>query len=122
MTAIKNLGGTFAFSGSSKTVHHLGYGAMQLAGPNVLGPPKDMEAALQVLRNAVEAGVDHIDTSDVYGPHITNQIIKNALYPYPPNLMIATKVGSRRGGRCGCPGLRLLRDERRGFAADDKVQ
>ena len=97
MTATKNLGGKFAFSGSSTTVHRLGYGAMQLAGPNVLGPPKDMEAALQVLRNAVEAGVDHIDTSDVYGPHITNRIIKNALYPYPQNLTIATKVGSRRG-------------------------
>ncbi len=97
MTAIKNLGGTFAFSGSPTTVHRLGYGAMQLAGLNVFGPPKDMEAALRVLRDAVEAGVDHIDTSDVYGPHITNQIIKNALYPYPKNLTIATKVGSRRG-------------------------
>ena len=97
MTATKNLGGTFAFSGSSTTVHRLGYGAMQLAGPNVFGPPKDREAALGVLRDAVEAGIDHIDTSDVYGPHITNQIIKDALYPYPQNLTIATKVGSRRG-------------------------
>ena len=97
MTATKNLGGTFTFSGSSTTVHRLGYGAMQLAGPNAFGPPKDMKAALGVLRAAVEAGVDHIDTSDVYGPHITNQIIKDALHPYPQNLTIATKVGSRRG-------------------------
>jgi pyridoxine 4-dehydrogenase len=91
MTATKNLGGT------STKVHRLGYGAMQLAGPNVFGPPKDMEAALGVPRAAVEAGVDHIDTSDIYGPHITNQIIKSALHPYPQNLPIATKVGSRRG-------------------------
>jgi pyridoxine 4-dehydrogenase len=97
MTATKNLGGTFTFSGTSTTVHRLGYGAMQLAGPNVFGPPKDMEAALGVLRDAVEAGIDHIDTSDIYGPHITNQIIKDALHPYPQNLTIATKVGSRRG-------------------------
>lgn len=97
MTATKNLGGMFVFSGSSTTVHRLGYGAMQLAGPNVFGPPKDMEAALGVLRAAVEAGVDHIDTSDVYGPHVTNQIIANALYPYPDNLTITTKVGARRG-------------------------
>ncbi len=97
MTATKNLGGTFTFSGTSTTVHRLGYGAMQLSGPNVFGPPKDMEAALGVLRATVEAGIDHIDTSDVYGPHITNQIIKNALHPYPKNLTIATKVGARRG-------------------------
>ena len=84
-------------AGSSTTVHRLGYGAMQLAGPNMFGPPKDMEAAFEVLRVAVQAGVNHIDTSDVYGPHITNQIIRNALYPYSPNLTIATKVGSRRG-------------------------
>jgi len=97
MTAMKNLGGTFTFSGTAAQVHRLGYGAMQLAGPNVFGPPKDMETAIGVLRAAVEAGVDHIDTSDIYGPHITNQIIKNALHPYPQNLTIATKVGSRRG-------------------------
>ena len=78
-------------------MHRLGYGAMQLAGPNVFGPPKDMGAAVSVLREAVQAGVNHIDTSDVYGPHITNQIIQNALHPYPENLTIATKVGSRRG-------------------------
>ncbi len=97
ITAARTLGGTFAFPGSSTKVHRLGYGAMQLAGSNVFGPPKDMEAALRVLRDAVDAGNDHIDTSDIYGPHITNQIIKNALYPYPKNLIIATKVGSRRG-------------------------
>ena len=97
MTATKNLGGTFTFAGTPTTVHRLGYGAMQLAGPDVFGPPKDMEAALGVLRAAVEAGVDHIDTSDVYGPHTTNEVIKNALYPYPKNLTIATKVGARRG-------------------------
>lgn len=97
MTATNNLGGTFRFTGSSTTVQRLGYGAMQLAGPNVFGPPKDMKAALGVLRAAVDAGVNHIDTSDVYGPHITNQIIQNALYPYAENLTIATKVGSRRG-------------------------
>ena len=97
MAATKNPGGTFMFPGTSTTVNRLGYGAMQLAGPNVFGPPKDMEAALGVLRAAVEAGVDHIDTSDVYGPHITNQILQKALYPYAKNLTIATKVGSRRG-------------------------
>ena len=97
MTTTKNLGSTFTFSGTSTTVHRLGYGAMQLAGPNVFGPPKDMGAAVSVLREAVQAGVNHIDTSDVYGPHITNQIIQNALHPYPENLTIATKVGSRRG-------------------------
>lgn len=97
MTATKNLGGTFTFSGTSITVHRLGYGAMQLAGPNVFGPPKDTEAALRVLRNAVDAGINHIDTSDIYGPHVTNQLIQRALHPYPQNLTIATKVGSRRG-------------------------
>ena len=97
MTATKNLGGTFTFSGTSTTVHRLGYGAMQLTGPNVFGPPKDMKAALRVLRDAVEAGIDHIDTSDIYGPHITNQLIQQALHPYPSNLTIATKVGTRRG-------------------------
>jgi pyridoxine 4-dehydrogenase len=97
MTPTTNLGDTFTLRGTSTTVHRLGYGAMQLAGPNVFGPPKDMETAIRVLRDAVEAGIDHIDTSDIYGPHITNQIIKAALYPYPDNLTIATKVGSRRG-------------------------
>jgi len=91
------LGGTFTFPGTSMTVHRMGYGAMQLAGKGVWGPPRDMDAALAVLREAVEAGVNHIDTSDFYGPHVTNQIIKQALHPYPEGLVIVTKVGARRG-------------------------
>jgi aryl-alcohol dehydrogenase-like predicted oxidoreductase len=78
-------------------VKRLGYGAMQLAGPGVFGPPKDRAAAVAVLREAVASGVDHIDTSDFYGPHVTNQIIHEALHPYPDELMIVTKVGARRG-------------------------
>jgi pyridoxine 4-dehydrogenase len=78
-------------------VHRMGYGAMQLAGPNVFGPPKDEAEAIAVLREAIEAGVNHIDTSDFYGPHVTNQIIKKALHPYPEGLVIVTKVGGRRG-------------------------
>jgi aryl-alcohol dehydrogenase-like predicted oxidoreductase len=75
----------------------MGYGAMQLAGPGVFGPPKNRETALAVLREAVAAGVDHLDTSDFYGPHVTNLLIREALYPYPNNLVIATKVGALRG-------------------------
>ncbi len=90
------LGGTFTFPGTSMTVNRMGYGAMQLAGPQVWGPPRDMDAALAVLREAVAAGVDHIDTSDFYGPHVTNQIIRQALHPYPAGLVIVTKVGARR--------------------------
>src|SRR3989441_3372073 len=91
------LGGRFTFPGTSLTVHRIGYGAMQLAGPGVWGPPKDPNAAIAVLREAVAAGVNHIDTSDFYGPHVTNQIIKQALHPYPKELVIVTKVGARRG-------------------------
>lgn len=91
------LGGSFMLPGTSLTVRHMGYGAMQLAGPGVYGPPRDPEAALAVLREALTAGVNHIDTSDFYGPHVTNQIIKQALHPYPENLTIVTKVGARRG-------------------------
>lgn len=80
-----------------RPVKRLGYGAMQLAGPGVFGPPKDRNAALAVLREAVASGVDHIDTSDIYGPHVTNQIIREALHPYPKDLVIATKVGAKRG-------------------------
>jgi aryl-alcohol dehydrogenase-like predicted oxidoreductase len=83
---------------AGRTVHRMGYGAMQLAGPGVFGPPKDRAAALAVLREAVASGVDHIDTSDFYGPHITNQLIREALHPYPDNLVIVTKVGATRGG------------------------
>src|SRR5215471_19325785 len=75
----------------------MGYGAMQLAGPEVYGPPRDVDAAIGVLREAIAAGVNHIDTSDFYGPHVTNQIIKKALHPYPDGLVIVTKVGARRG-------------------------
>jgi aryl-alcohol dehydrogenase-like predicted oxidoreductase len=91
-----NLGGSFTFPGTSLTVRRVGYGAMQLAGPGVYGPPKDPEGAVAVLREAVAAGVNHIDTSDFYGPHITNQLIRKALHPYPPDLVIVTKLGSRR--------------------------
>lgn len=86
---------TFAFAG--RTVRRLGYGAMRLSGPNIFGPPKDYDAALDVLRQAVAAGVDHIDTSDFYGPHVTNRIIREALHPYPDSLVIVTKVGALRG-------------------------
>ncbi|RAI39855.1 aldo/keto reductase family oxidoreductase [Rhodoplanes roseus] len=80
-----------------RTVRRLGYGAMQLAGPGVFGPPKDPDAARAVLREAVASGVNHIDTSDFYGPHVTNQIIREALHPYPDDLVIVTKVSARRG-------------------------
>jgi pyridoxine 4-dehydrogenase len=86
---------TFEFAG--RAVHRLGYGAMQLAGPGVFGPPKDHDAAIAVLREAVASGVNHIDTSDFYGPHITNQIIREALHPYPDDLVIVTKLGAVRG-------------------------
>ncbi len=81
----------------NRTVKRLGYGAMQLAGPGVFGPPKDRTAAIAVLREAVESGVDHIDTSDFYGPQVTNQILREALHPYPKDLVIVTKIGARRG-------------------------
>ena len=87
--------GTFAFG--DRNVRRLGYGAMQLAGPGVFGPPKDYDAALTVLREAVACGVNHIDTSDFYGPHVTNQIIREALHPYSDDLVIVTKVSARRG-------------------------
>ncbi len=98
-TAVRqaNLGGSFTLPETPLTVDRMGYGAMQLAGPGVYGPPRDPEAAVAVLRAALEAGVNHIDTSDFYGPHVTNQIIKEALHPYPAELMIVTKVGGRRG-------------------------
>ena len=86
----------FTFPGTSLTVQRMGYGAMQLAGPGVWGPPRNPDGAIAVLRAAVEAGVNHIDTSDYYGPHITNQIIRKALHPYPAGLVIVTKLGARR--------------------------
>jgi pyridoxine 4-dehydrogenase len=91
------LGGSFTLPGTAMRVNRMGYGAMQLAGPEVWGPPRDMNGAITVLREAVAAGVNHIDTSDFYGPHVTNQIIKKALHPYPDGLTIVTKVGARRG-------------------------
>jgi len=97
MTTQLELGGSFTLPGTSITVRRMGYGAMQLAGPGVWGPPRDSDMALAVLREAVEAGVDHIDTSDFYGPHVTNRILKQALHPYPDGLKIVTKVGARRG-------------------------
>src|SRR6202167_5368267 len=101
MTNKTILGGSFTFAGTSLTVNRLGYGAMQLAGQDgdkrVWGPPRDVPGAIAVLREAVASGVNHIDTSDFYGPHVTNQIIKQALHPYPDGLVIVTKVGGRRG-------------------------
>jgi len=91
-----NESGTFILGGD-RLVRRLGYGAMQLAGPGVFGPPKDPEAALAVLREAVASGVNHIDTSDYYGPHVTNQLIRKALHPYADDLVIVTKIGARRG-------------------------
>ena len=97
MTAQTDLVGSFTLPGTSMTLNRVGYGAMQLAGPEVWGPPRDVNAAIAVLREAVESGVNHIDTSDYYGPHVTNQIIKQALHPYPGHLVIVTKLGARRG-------------------------
>jgi aryl-alcohol dehydrogenase-like predicted oxidoreductase len=91
------LGGSFTLPDTSMTLNRMGYGAMQLAGPQVWGPPRDVDAAVAVLREAVASGVNHIDTSDFYGPHVTNQIIKQALHPYVDGLVIVTKVGARRG-------------------------
>jgi len=96
MTTQTRLGGTFTLPGTSFSLYRMGYGAMQLAGPEVWGPPRDVDVAIAVLREAVTAGVNHIDTSDFYGPHVTNQIIKQALHPYPYDLVIVTKVGARR--------------------------
>src|SRR5476649_1724616 len=94
---MQTLPATFTLPGTSTTLNRMGYGAMQLAGPQVWGLPPDVDAALAVLREAVKAGVNHIDTSDYYGPHVTNQLIKKALHPYPEGLVIVTKVGARRG-------------------------
>ena len=91
-----SLGGSFTFGKTSLTVNRMGYGAMQLAGPGVWGPPKDPDGAVAVLREAVAAGVNHIDTADYYGPHVTNQIVRQALHPYPAGLVIVTKLGGRR--------------------------
>ncbi|MGA8529637.1 MAG: aldo/keto reductase family oxidoreductase [Acidobacteriaceae bacterium] len=101
MTQTLSLGGTFTLPGTSLNVNRIGYGAMQLAGKDgnklVWGPPRDVEAAVSILREAVASGVNHIDTADFYGPHVTNQILYKALSPYPDDLVIVTKVGARRG-------------------------
>ncbi len=98
MSPTTNLGGSFTLPGGDLTLRRMGYGAMQLAGPHVWGPPRDVDAALAVLREAVALGINHIDTSDFYGPHVTNQLIRRALHPYPDGLVIVTKIGFRRGG------------------------
>ena len=97
MTKQTDLGGSFTLPGTSMILRRMGYGAMQLAGPEVWGPPRDVDGAIAVLQEAVAAGENHIDTSDFYGPHVTNQIIKRALHPYRDGLVIVTKVGARRG-------------------------
>ena len=103
-TSTTNLGGTFKFPGTQLTVNRMGYGAMQLAGPGVWGPPHDRNEAIAVLREAVETGVNHIDTADFYGPHVTNEIIREALHPYRDGLVIVTKVGARRDDNKGWHG------------------
>src|SRR6202451_4375554 len=106
----RNPGGSFTLAGTSLTVNRMGYGAMQLAGRDgdkmVWGPPRDIPGAIAVLREAVASGVNHIDTSDFYGPHVTNQLIKQALHPYPDDLVIVTKVGARRGSDGSWPHAR----------------
>ena len=95
-------GGTYSLA-HDLPVSRLGYGAMQLAGPHVFGPPADRDAAIVVLREAVALGINHIDTSDYYGPYVTNEIVKNALHPYPDNLRLVTKVGALRDAKGGWP-------------------
>src|ERR1700746_1849170 len=92
-----SLAGSFTLPGTAMTLNRMGYGAMQLAGPGVWGPPRDVNTAIAVLREAVESGVNHIDTSDYYGPHVTNKLIKHVLHPYRDGLVIVTKLGARRG-------------------------
>src|ERR1044071_4960233 len=103
-------GGTYRVA--DLTFTRFGYGAMQLAGPGVFGPPKDRDAAIAVLRSAVELGIRHIDTADFYGPHVTNEIIREALAPYPADLHIVTKVGARRDEQGGWPHARTPQELR----------
>jgi pyridoxine 4-dehydrogenase len=110
MKTSTQLGGTYNFPGTNFIVNRMGYGAMQLAGPGVFGPPKDRDIAKAVLREAIATGINHIDTSDYYGPHITNQIIKEALYPYPKDLVIVSKIGGKRSND-GSWHSALTRDE-----------
>jgi pyridoxine 4-dehydrogenase len=113
-----SLGGTFTLPGTSITLNRIGYGAMQLAGPHVFGPPADRDAAIAVLREVVKLGINHIDTSDFYGPHVTNQLIKEALHPYPEQLTIVTKVGARRDAEGNWPRA-LAPDELRQAVRDN---
>lgn len=110
MNVATNLGGTFAFPATSLTVNRMGYGAMQLPGPGVWGPPRNRNEAIAVLREVIETGINHIDTADFYGPHISNQLIREALHPYPDDLVIVTKVGARRDDNKGWHGA-LSRQE-----------
>ncbi len=110
-TSTRLPGGTWTLGDS--TVTRFGYGAMQLAGPGVMGPPADREGALAVLREAVDLGITHIDTSDAYGPHVTNELIREALHPYPESLLIATKVGAVRDKNGGWPPARRPEDLRK---------
>jgi pyridoxine 4-dehydrogenase len=111
MAATTLPGGTYTMA-ADLTVTRVGYGAMQLAGRGVFGPPEDRDAAIAVLREAVQMGINHIDTSDFYGPHVTNQIIREALHPYPEDLCIVTKVGARRDAEGGWPHARSSRELR----------
>jgi pyridoxine 4-dehydrogenase len=111
MTKTNLSGGTFTMA-ADLTVTRVGYGAMQLAGPGVFGPPKDHDEAVRVLREVIELGINHIDTSDFYGPHVTNQIIKEALHPYAEDLVIVTKVGARRDAEGGWPHARSPKELR----------
>ena len=97
MTTKQALGGSFTFPGTAVSVARVGYGAMQLPGEGVFGPPKDHAEAIAVLREAIKLGMNHIDTSDFYGPHVANHLIREALHPYPKDLIIVTKIGGRRG-------------------------
>jgi len=97
MSSSRHLGGAFTPTGTSLVLNRMGYGAMQLTGAMAFGPPRDHQAALAVVREAVRRGINHIDTSDYYGPHITNEIIREAIHPYPKDLVIVTKVGAKRG-------------------------
>jgi len=110
MTEQSNLGGIFTFPNTSMTVKRMGYGAMQLAGRDgeklVWGPPRDVPGAIALLREVIASGVNHIDTSDFYGPHVTNQLIRQAIHPYPDDLVIVTKVGGRRGSDGSWPHAR----------------
>ncbi|MGC2299052.1 MAG: aldo/keto reductase [Acidobacteriaceae bacterium] len=114
MTKQSNLGGTFTLPNTSITMNRMGYGAMQLAGRDgdkvVWGPPRDVPGAIAVLREAVAAGVNHIDTSDFYGPHTTNQLIRQALHPYSKDLTIVTRVGARRGSDGSWPHARTRQE------------